>query len=195
MADTRRLGELVRTLRGQVPANTVAEPDGPRFFGIAEISARGRGEQRYVDPDIDLRDPIILREGDVVVALLSSIGDATVIDARNDGAVLGRECVALRITAINELLPTWLCAWMDSEEFHFQVAQHTSGSTMPRLRIQALEDFTITIPPLAQQRRIDELVRHFDSAISETATTLQQLQRLRAVELQIAMATTQEAAR
>jgi hypothetical protein len=189
---THRLGELTRALRGQVPANTVAQPYGPRFFGIAEISARGRGEPRYVDPEVELRNPVTLEDGDVVVALLSNIGDATVIDADGAGALLGRECVALRITARNLILPAWLCAWMDSTEFRFQVSQHTTGTTMPRLSVRALENFTITVPPLARQVEVDELLRRFDVAIRETATTLHHLQKLRAAELRLVMAYSEE---
>jgi hypothetical protein len=191
-ATTHRLGDLVRTLRGQVPANTISEPDGPRFFGIAEISARGRGEPRYVDPDVEVRNPVTLDEGDVVVALLSNTGDATMIGADAAGAILGRECVALRITAPNVVLPAWLCAWMDSEECRFQVSLHTTGTAMSRLPVKALENFTVTVPPMAQQVEVDELLRRFDAAIRETAMTLQHLEHLRATELELAIASHQE---
>jgi restriction endonuclease S subunit len=184
---TYRLGDLARVLRGRVPANTVPDPDGPRFFGIAEISARGRSVPRYVEQNSSGEDAVILIEGDVVVALLGNIGDATLVDDINAGAVLGRECVALRVTSPDVIRPAWLCAWMDSDEFRSQAAQNTSGTTMPRLSTKALADFVMAAPPLEEQVEVEELVRRFDVAIATTATTLQQLEALRIAELQLAM--------
>ena len=43
MNSTSRLGDFALALRGHVAANTEPNADGPRFFGIAEISARGIG--------------------------------------------------------------------------------------------------------------------------------------------------------
>lgn len=188
MTTSYRLGDLTLALRGRVPANTVDEPGGRRFFGIAEISARGRSTPRYVEPGTDVEHPVVLGEEDVVVSLLGNIGDATLIDRANAGAVLGRECVALRVTSPDILRPAWLCAWTTSEEFRSQVAQNISGTTMPRLSTRLLENFTVTAPPLPDQLAIEELVQHFDAAIGATATTLRHLDALRTAELQLAIA-------
>jgi restriction endonuclease S subunit len=193
MSTTYRLGELMRTLRGRVPANTVEDPVGPRFFGIAEISARGRSAPRYIERGTEqLEDAAILEEGDVVISLLGKIGDATIVDAAAAGAVLGRECAALRVVAEDVLLPAWLSAWTASDEFRSQVARDTSGTTMPRLSTRALENFTVTVPSLDRQGEIDGLVRQLDTAIATTATALQQLEALRVAELQLAMARSEE---
>lgn len=192
MSSAYRLGNLTHALKGRVPAKPVPDEDGPRFFGIAEISARGRATPRYVAIGSDADDAAVLAQGDVVVALLGNIGDATVVDDTAAGAVLGRECVALRITAPDVLLPEWLCAWMSSEECSSQVAQHTTGTTMPRLSPRALETFTLTLPPVDQQREVAELVHRFDAALAVTTITLQHLESLRASELQLAIANRQD---
>lgn len=188
MSSTHRLGHLVTVLKGRDAANTVSDPTGPRFFGIAEISARSATAPRYLPEDLSLEDSVLLHEGDVVVALLGNIGNATLVPRTAEGSVLGRECVALRITSPELVLPAWLCAWTDSQEFTSQVVQHATGTTMPRLGARALENFTITVPPLASQSRLDELVHRFDTAIAAATRTLQQLEGLRAAELQLAIA-------
>lgn len=193
MSRTYRLRDLTQALRGRVAANTVSEPAGPRFFGIAEISARGRSAPRYVVGDTEDGTAVILDEGDVVVALLGNIGDATVVDSDGAGALLGRECVALRVTSPGVIRPAWLCAWMNSTESKSQVAQNVTATTMPRLPIRALETFTVTVPPVDTQLEIEKLSRRFDAAIGATATTLQQLEALGSAELQLAMAETEEA--
>jgi type I restriction enzyme, S subunit len=189
---TRRLGDLVDLFRGRLPANTVSEPEGPRFFGLAEITARGQSAPRYVERDADIGAVSFLEEGDIVMALLGNIGDAALVDASAAGTVLGRECVALRVKAPNVVRPVWLSAWLTSEEFKSQMEKNTTGSTMPRLSTNALPNFTVTVPPIQKQAEIEGLVQRFDVAIATTATTLQQLQELRAAELQLAMATSDE---
>ena len=188
MSSIPRLADLALALKGRVAANTVPDPAGPRFFGIAEISTRGSSPPRYVPEDECPDDAVVLAEGDVVMALLGNIGNATVIPDTAVGFVLGRECVALRVTAPELLCPAWLCAWTESEEFRAQAAQHITGTTMPRLSTRALENFAITLPPVAKQLELAELVRRFDNAIAATATTLQQLEGLRAAEMQLAIA-------
>jgi hypothetical protein len=186
MSATRRLGELAVAKRGRTPATTVSEPTGPRFFGTAEISARGRGAPRFVSPEIELEGAVFLQEGDVVLPLMESTATAAVITADNAGAVLGRECAALRVTS-SDLRPAWLSEWAASDDFKFQVAQHVSGTTMPRLPLKALETFTITPPPLEDQLALEALAQHFDAAIANTTRTLDELEKLRAVEIRLAL--------
>jgi type I restriction enzyme S subunit len=192
MSNTYRLGDLVEPLRGRVPANTVPEPEGPRFFGLAEITARGHSTPRYVPRDADLHGAVELEDGDIAMALLGNVGDAAVIDASSAGSILGRECVALRVKRPNVVRPAWLSAWMTTEEFKSQVATHITGSPMQRLSLKALPTFVVTVPPIQKQHEVEGLVHRFDAAIATTATTLQQLQDLRAVELQLALATSEE---
>jgi restriction endonuclease S subunit len=193
MSTTYRLADLVDLLRGRVPANTVSEPEGPRFFGIAEITARGHAAPRYVeyDPDV-VDDAVVLQDGDIAMSLMSNIGDAALIDTSSEGAVLGRECVALRVTRPNVILPAWLSAWTASEEFKSQVALHTTGTTMARLGLKPLSGFTITVPAIETQRPVEGLVRRFDRAIATTTATLTDLQHLRDAEIQLALANTRE---
>jgi hypothetical protein len=187
MSSASRLGDFTLTLRGNVAANTEPNADGPRLFGIAEISAHGIGSSRYVAADTNLERSVILAEGDVVMALLGKIGEATVINASTAGSVLGRECVALRVTTPAAVRPAWLCEWMSSEECRFQISQHATGTIMERLPVRALENFTITVPPLNDQITVEELAHRLDHAIAATAASLQELKALRVAEMQLAL--------
>jgi restriction endonuclease S subunit len=186
MSATRRLGELATALRGRTPANTVSEPDGPPFFGMTEITSRGRGTKRYVSPETDLEGAVFLQEGDVVLPLMESGATPVVITAETAGAVLGRECAALRVTS-RDLRPAWLSVWVASDSFKFQVAQHVAGTTMPRLPLKALQGFAITLPLLEEQLALEELAQQFDAAIAATAKTVEELEKLRAAETQLAL--------
>ena len=187
MSSKCRLGDLTLALRGHIAAKTEPSAGGPRFFGIAEISTHGAGSPRFVAADTDLKKSVILSEGDVVVALLGKIGEATVINIANAGSVLGRECVALRVTTPAAVRPAWLCEWMNSEECRFQITQHATGTAMERLPVRALENFTITVPSLNDQIAVEELAHRFDDAIAATAVSLQELEVLRVTEMQLAL--------
>jgi hypothetical protein len=188
MSGAPRLGDFTFALRGQIAANTEPNADGgPRFFGIAEISAHGNGSPRYVPADTDLEKSVVLAEGDVVVALLGKIGEATVTNASTAGSVLGRECVALRVRTPAAVRPAWICEWMSSEECRFQTSQHATGTAMVRLPVRALEKFTITVPSLNDQITVEELAHRFDDAIATTSVSLRELRALRVAEMQLAL--------
>jgi restriction endonuclease S subunit len=186
MNPTRRLTEITIALKGRTPANTVFEPAGSAFFGIEEITAHVAVPTRFVPPGTDLDGAVFLEEGDVVVALLGRIGAAALISTQTSGAVLGRECVALRI-ATPDIRPAWLCEWFGSDEFRAQAAQHVSGTTMPRLPVKALSQFAISPAPVEDQAALEELANRFDVAIATTTKTLEDLQSLRAAEMQLAL--------
>ena len=82
-----RLGNVAKVLKGRVPAKTIEDGTGARFFDIAEISGH---PPRIVEPGIDLSQAIFLRKGDVVVALLGDLGKSAIVNHSGEGAVLGR---------------------------------------------------------------------------------------------------------
>src|SRR4051794_10554600 len=109
MTGTHRLADVARVVRGRAAAHTVPESEGLKLFGIAEITARGHGTPRYLEHGAEVDGPTVA-EGDVVVALLGNIGDAALVDASNAGAVLARDCAALRVPVPNTVRPAWLAA-------------------------------------------------------------------------------------
>ena len=116
MTSMVHLGDVAEILKGQVPAKVSDDGDGPRLFGIAEISGHA---PRVLEPGTSLERAVYLRTGDVVVALLGErgLGATALIDGRADGTVLARECAAMRVSTPS-LLSTWLYAWTKSEYFN-----------------------------------------------------------------------------
>src|SRR5216684_3481061 len=157
------------------------------FGSLALLKISGR-PPRMVLPEIDLSHAAYLERGDVVVALLGDLGKSAVVDDRGAGAVLGRECAALRISASDQLLPAWLEAWTRSEHFKNQVAGHTSGSTMPRLNRRALADFTLPIPSMSYQEELAADVERVDAVLVATREMVRDLEDLRAAEVDLAVA-------
>lgn len=181
------LGELVEVISGVVPAKPAEIPDGESFVGIAEITAGGAAVPRQVPAEeVPLHAPR-LRAGDIAIALMSSIGSALLVTARHDGAVLGRECAALRPSS-DEVTGPWLYVWTQSQDFADQVERYTTGGTMPRLSRRSLAAFTLPVPDAAAQGKVQDLLREFDEAIEKTGQVLADLTELRRTELQLLVA-------
>ncbi len=185
-AKTRVLGDVATIIRGTVPAKPTDSEEGVPFFGIAEISAGGAGAPRRVEPD-DGKRPTILRAGDVVVALMSNIGQSALITSRHEGAALGRECAAIR-PAGPEASGAWIYVWTQSAQFRDQAIRHTTGTTMPRLSYRALSDLTIPIPPLKKQREAEEMLNGFDTALLKVGELQSYLTELRTLEVELLLA-------
>jgi hypothetical protein len=185
MTSLVRLGDVAKVLQGRVPAKTIEHGAGPRFFGIAEISGH---PPRVVEPGVDLSQATSLQKEDVVVALLGDLGKSAIVDDSGDGAVLGRECAALRVSNPDRLLPSWVFSWTQSPHFKAQVTEHASGSVMRRVKARALADFLLPLPTLSYQRELEEEVSRYDTVLTATRELIQTLEDLRSAAGSLAMA-------
>ena len=190
----RPLGEIAMILRGTVPAKPTDSDTGVPFFGIAEITAGGFGELRRVDLEEEptakgktLADsrggPVAVQRGDVVVALMSNIGQAALVAPRHEGAVLGRECALIRPT--DDVSSAWVYVWTQSAQFRDQAIRHTSGTTMPRLSYRALPDLMVPVAPVDRQLHAEEVLADFDDALSKVGEVRAYLAELRTLELEL----------
>jgi len=181
-----RLDELVSILRGNTPALPSGDPSGPRVIGQSEIVSGGSAPVRHVDysrvqPGLA---PVLLAADDVVLAAMDRSHRSLLIDDELAGAVLGRECLALRIATPNSpIRPAYLAAWTRSPEFQTLASAGMVGTTMPRLSPKTLGSFLIPILSQERQMRIERLVREFASAQAALARTENLLQRLEVAEL------------
>ncbi len=179
------LGELgVEVVRGVVPAKPTDGDDGVPFFGLSEISSGGATAPRLVAKDDVKPGAPRLVVGDVAVALMSNIGASALVTPRHAGAVLGRECVALRVRG-PELSGAWIYVWTQSADFHDQVQRHISGTTMPRLNVRGLAGLTLPLPSRDLQTRAEGMLDDFDHALANAGQVLSDLTELRRIELEL----------
>lgn len=187
-----RLGELADLLLGRTPAPQADDPSGPIFVGLAELSGRGRPTRRAPATG---DKAIVLQPNDVVIARLSNIGaSALVTPDRLAGAVLGRECVALRPKQPG-VTGEWLYLWTLSEHFLEQVRRSTSGGVMPRLDGKALSNFVVPVPSLVTQAALQTADERFETALAELRQLVSEVAELRQLELNIAVADIVESVR
>jgi restriction endonuclease S subunit len=186
MTSMVHLGDVAEILKGHVPAKVSDDGDGPRLFGIAEISGHA---PRVLEPGTSLERAVYLRTGDVVVALLGErgLGATALIDGRADGTVLARECAAMRVSTPS-LLSTWLYAWTKSEYFNEQIRRRASGGSMSRVNIRDLADFRLPLPPRSHQQRLEAEIDRLDVALRSTTDLIRNLEDLREAEINLAVA-------
>jgi type I restriction enzyme S subunit len=94
----------------------------------------------------------ILEEGDVVVARRGEIGRCAVIGAKEAGWICGTGCFFIR--PLNTLDSEFLAQLLRSPVYREKLEQLARGATMLNLSNSALARLKISVPPLAEQRRI-----------------------------------------
>lgn len=179
------LWEAAELIPGRIPPKTADSGDGLRYFGIPEISGR---PPRVLEPGTDLKPATYLRAGDVVVALAGELGRSAIVDDSQAGAVLGRECAALRIKTSGQLLPSWLHAWTKSQHFRSQVDTRSRGSTQPRLSIAALAEFVLPIPGLSAQAQFAATTERLDAVLRSASALIRDVEDLRQADVDLAIA-------
>ena len=186
---TLRFGDVAHILRGTVPAHASEQGSGHRFFGIAEISAGGAVTRR-LEADVDVGPyPVILLEGDIVLAQLGKPGSSVLINQQSAGSVLGRECLAIRLKqGDRQLSVEWLAAYLRSDRVRMQLEAATSGTTMPRLNPKQLADFELTVPSLSDQNRIVRRLSFVGAALNDQRQLLASLELLYTAEVELAIA-------
>lgn len=102
------------------------------------------------------QDVVLAQKGDVVISLIH--GKAVRVSAENAGRILGNNYVKVDVDD-SQINATWfLWHFNESPEGRRQRIQATQGSTVvQRIAVNELKNFTITLPPLAQQKAMGGL--------------------------------------
>ena len=102
------------------------------------------------------QDVVITQKGDVVISL--NHGKAVRVSTKNAGRILGNNYVKVDVDA-SQIDATWfLWHFNESLEGRRQRIQGTQGSTVvQRIAVNELKNFTVTLPPLAQQKAMGGL--------------------------------------
>jgi type I restriction enzyme, S subunit len=107
-----------------------------------------------VQKDKELRKGKLLR-GDVVLTTRGTLGNNALYDVSigYENVRINSGMVILR-TKRDKLLPEYLLAVLNSDEFARQVSALTSGSAQQQLPISVLSTITVDLPPVALQQEL-----------------------------------------
>jgi hypothetical protein len=194
VTDRVDIEDVAQVLVGHI-ADTVDDPipeslHSPQVFGLPEFTFSERVNPRFallMDDD----SATILQQGDVVIALAgqypgnSIIVGGLYVGGRYDGAVLGRDCAAIRVTDVDAMISDWLYAWTRTRDFREQVMREVVGSTIQRLTPRGLRGLSVPLLPLQEQRRIAAVAGAFDAALGAARLTVSDLEELRDCQLEL----------
>lgn len=165
--------EIFKLFSGFAFKSSDAKESGAKWLKIANV---GIGEIKW-DADSFLPEHFLiehkkylLTKGDIVVALTRpTLGNKLKV------ARLNRDS---DISLLNQRVAKIVCEENVDSEFTFQVlrSDHFAfrinvgllGTDPPNLSVKVLEDFTIPVPPLSEQRQIAKILSTWDKAISTT---------------------------
>lgn len=183
------LNKFAKVLKGTTPAPQVSSIEGLLFVGQSEVSSGGNAPRKRVQVllDDDSPEPTYLQLGDLVISSLDSKRRVLMIGELADGAVLGRECLAVRLeNSWRPVMPTFLMAWMKTDDFLRQADALTTGTTMPRLAQRSLEVVQVPLLTPMHQERVAAIAHKFDAATAALRSTLAQVDELEGIELELA---------
>lgn len=183
------LGKFAGILRGTTPSHIDETGRGPIFVGQTEVTGGVGAPTRHVElTDGEGTSPVFLTPGDIVMGSLDQKHRALLIDDSRRGAVLGRDCLAVRIDGGNwtPMSPQFIAVWTKTEDFQHQAVALATGTVMPRLTHKGLALVEVPILEPARQAQIVKLARQFEDATSSVRATLQELEQLEAIEIELA---------
>lgn len=97
------------------------------------------------------QDVVLAQKGDVVISLIH--GKAVRVSTENAGRILGNNYVKVDVDTSRIDAAWFLWHFNESPEGRRQRIQTTCGSTVvQRIAVNELKNFTVTLPPLAQQK-------------------------------------------
>ena len=184
----RRLGEVATFQRGL----TYSKTDEVDHSNVVVLRANNidlttglldLAELRYLRNDFPVPDKVLAKAGAILLCTASGsrshLGKAALIE-QDTGFAFGGFMGAL--TPASNLDPSYLFYWMRSDAYHAGLGSLSGGTNINNLRGSQLLDFELPILPLAEQRRIVEVLDEaFAALATATANTEQTLANSREV--------------
>ena len=159
--------------------------DGLSVIGLDQLS----GREPEVPPFIRLEDlprgghdP--LEKGDVVLPLIGRLDRALQVTAAQAGAILDRECAAVRVREGVPVTSAWLYLWARSSDYRLQMEWRLSG-VIPRVRARDIRLLKVPIVSLPEQEAAVVRVARLDAAVESAQRTSTVLTRLRDIEVDL----------
>ncbi len=172
-----RLGEVA--WRDSITLQPNSQPDTVfHYLGMEHVAPGQWDEPTPVElPGAEIKSQVIVyRPGLVLYGKLRPYLNKVVVPSAE--GVASTEFIPLAVKE-DVLEPQYLGAYLRSPSFVSYATQNTTGSRQPRVRLDALWDAPIPLPPLAEQRRI---VAHLE-AVQERLKALKEAQAATEAEL------------
>lgn len=140
-------------------------PNGVPIIPIKHIRRINNAMLHRASPDIEAGYAgSRVKGGDVLLSVKGTIGDVGVVPTGFEGNI-AREIARIRPNPTCDA--DFLSFQLEADHTQRRIGSKVVGSTRLEFSIHAVRDFLIALPPLPEQRKIAEILRIWDKAITK----------------------------
>ena len=176
---TMPLGEFAESVDYGVTASATEQPVGPKFLRITDIQGGAVNWNRVPWCECDMRSAsgARLKTGDIVFARTgATTGKSFLIRDCPTDAVFASYLIRVRVGTSAE--PRFVSHFFQTENYWAQVAKGARGVAQPGVNATTLKALQIPLPPLAEQRRVAEVLDQAEALRVKRRAALAQLDSL-----------------
>lgn len=107
-----------------------------------------------------------LRTGDLVITIKGDVGTAAIVPSFLEGANISQTNARIAIDS-SKALADIVLAFLQSREGRRQISEVTQVGAQPGLIFRDIQGFRLSLPPLAEQRKIAGILRTWDEALDK----------------------------
>ena len=130
------------------------------------------------DDDAERLRKYSLLPGDVVFSRVGSVDQSSFVTGDEEGWLFSGRCLRVRPRP-DEVDPRFIYYSLNTSEVKSFIRAIAVGATMPSINTAILSEVQISLPPVAQQRRISSTLGSIDDKIATNRRAVQQLDKLR----------------
>ncbi len=105
-----------------------------------------------------------LQAGDIIFGRRGDIGRCAMVTENEEGWICGTGCLRVRLS-LKKALPEFVIQYLDLPQAIGWLQSNAVGQTMLNLNTTILSELPLYLPPLAEQRKIAEILSSWDEAI------------------------------
>jgi type I restriction enzyme, S subunit len=156
--------------------------EGTPFILIRNIRESGvdpMGMPCITPEDAQRLSTYALEPGDVVFSRVGRVGSCFLVEEHQAGWVISGQLLRIRLPA-EEIQGRYLIHALRSKPAQDAITGASVGTTRTSINTHILESLVIPVPPLAEQRRIAEVLDTADAAIQATDSLIAKLKQMKA---------------
>lgn len=177
-----KLGELLKLQGGFAFASSMFQENGIPLIRISNISSSGIYRDFVYLPDEfeKFHSEFSLNENDILIAMSgATTGKNCKITSKHLPALLNQRTGRFQILNKEELDNDYLYYVVNSDNFQTNLLIDAIGGAQPNISSKQIENLSINLPPLPQQRKIAEILSTVDAVLEKTEAAIAKYQQLK----------------